>query len=278
LAERQDVSALEHRTIDAGGVRTFYLHGGSGHPVLFVHGGSPGACATVNWKLNLEYFAAAGFEVYAYDQPGFGLSAIPADHTMEFRVSHAKAFLEAIAPRRIHIVGNSMGAYIGARLALDYPSVDRLALISSSTLAPKGSAKATAMADTHVDELRSYEPSLEAMRAMTRKTLYRQELVTDDLVRARYEMSRGALFEANKARDAARGFKSLAGDLGRLTNPTMIFWGANDHGASVERATLLLEALPDAELHVFNRCAHWVHWDQADRFNRLAADFLKTAG
>jgi 2-hydroxy-6-oxonona-2,4-dienedioate hydrolase len=168
-----------------------------------------------------------------------------------------------------------MGAYIAARLALDYANVERLVLVSSSTLAPKGSAKAAALAETHVDELRGYEPSLEAMRVMTQKTLFRQNLVTDELVRERYEMSRGPLFEAIKSREAVRGFRSLAGELQRIKNPTMILWGANDHGAAVERAVLLLDALSNAELHVFNSCAHWVHWDQADRFNRLVTDFLR---
>jgi pimeloyl-ACP methyl ester carboxylesterase len=266
---------LEHRTIDVAGVKTFYVGGGSGHPVIFIHGAAPGACSLVSWKLNLGAFAAAGFRVFAYDQPGFGLSGIPGDHSMEFRVTHAKAFLEAVAVDRPHIVGNSVGAYIAARLALEHPNAGRLALVSSSTLAPKGSARATAAAAAHVDELRGYEPSIEAMRAMTQKTLFRQELVTDELVKERYEMSRGRLFEASKAREAVRGARPLGGELGRLANPILILWGANDHGASIERAVLLQEALPNAELHVFKNCAHWVQWDQAERFNRLVMDFFE---
>jgi 4,5:9,10-diseco-3-hydroxy-5,9,17-trioxoandrosta-1(10),2-diene-4-oate hydrolase len=269
------LSYLEHCTIDVAGVKTFYVRGGSGPPIVFIHGGSPGACSLVSWQLNLDAFAGAGFSVYAYDQPGFGLSGIPTDHTLEFRVTHAAAFLAAIAPDHVHLVASSMGAYIAARLALDHAGVDRLALISSSTLAPKGSAKSAARADAHGDELRGYVPSLEAMREMTRKTLFRQALVTDELVRQRYEMSMGPLFDASKARATVRGFRSLEGELHRLRNPTMLLWGLNDRGASVERAVLLLEALAGAELHVFNDCAHWVQWDQADRFNQLVVDFLR---
>jgi 2-hydroxy-6-oxonona-2,4-dienedioate hydrolase len=269
------VTDLEHHHIDVAGVKTFYVGGGSGHPVIFIHGAAPGACSLVSWKLNLGAFAAAGFRVLAYDQPGFGLSGIPDDHSMEFRVAHAKAFLEALAVDRPHIVGNSVGAYIAARLALDLASVGSLALVSSSTLAPKGSAKATALAAAHVDELRSYAPSIEAMHAMTQKTLFRQDLVTDELVRERHEMSAGRLFEASKAREAVRGVRPLGDELGRLRNPTLILWGANDHGGAVERAVLLQEALPNAELHVFKNCAHWVQWDQADRFNQLVTDFFR---
>ena len=154
--------------IQVDGVKTFFVKAGDGHPMLLIHGASPGASSLINWKLNIEPLAAAGFAVYAYDQPGFGLSGIPSDHSMEFRVTHAKAFLAAIAPDRVHVVGNSMGAYMAARLALDHANVDRLVLVSSSTLAPKGSPKAAALAQTHVDELRGYEPDIEAMRAMTR--------------------------------------------------------------------------------------------------------------
>jgi pimeloyl-ACP methyl ester carboxylesterase len=49
------------------------------------------------------------------------------------------------------------------------------------------------------------------------------------------------------------------------------------HGAATERALGLLDCIPGAELHVFDRCAHWVQWDQAERFNRLVADFLPRA-
>ena len=63
-------------------------------------------------------------------------------------------------------------------------------------------------------------------------------------------------------------------DLPKLTMEALILWGADDHGASVERALLLFQALPKAELHVFNNCAHWVHWDQAERFNNLVTGFL----
>jgi pimeloyl-ACP methyl ester carboxylesterase len=43
----------------------------------------------------------------------------------------------------------------------------------------------------------------------------------------------------------------------------------------LEQALLLFQKSPQAELHVFDQCAHWVQWDQAERFNNLVAEFLK---
>jgi len=53
----------------------------------------------------------------------------------------------------------------------------------------------------------------------------------------------------------------------------LLLWGNNDVGVSVERGLELFHRIPGAEFHLFDRCAHWVQWDQADRFNRLVADF-----
>jgi pimeloyl-ACP methyl ester carboxylesterase len=194
---------------------------------------------------------------------------------MEYRVQHAKAFIDALGLTHYHLIGNSVGAYVAARLALEDPRVDRLVLISSSVLAPRGSAEADTMAREHSAELREFSPSLESVRAMTMKTLYKPELVTEDLVQARFEMSSGPRYEAQVARRSAAPQRSILDELPKLAPKTLILWGKNDRGAAVERALLLFDLIPGAELHVFDECGHWVQWDQADRFNQIVSAFLR---
>lgn len=257
------------------GLRTFYIKVGEGQPILLCHGGSPGTCSSVNWKLNIEPLAGAGFAVYAFDQPGFGLTDNPADYSLDFRFAHARAFVDAMRLARYHVMGNSMGAYLAARLALEDARADRLVLVSSNTLAPKGSAESQAKSKKHAEELRAYTPSYENMLKMTQGTLYRQELVTEELVRERYEMSTGKRYDAQLARAGAPKSKALDDELGNLKSKTLILWSRNDHGTSLDQALLLFQKIPQAELHLFDHCAHWVQWDQADRFNALVGDFLK---
>jgi len=262
--------------LDVAGLRTFYIRVGEGDPLVLFHGGSPGTCSSVNWKPNIEPLAAAGFAVYAYDQPGFGHTENPTDYSLEFRVAHAKAFINAVNLNRFHIMGNSMGAYIAARIALEDQRAARLVLVSSNTLAPKGSAESQAKSKKHAEELRAYTPSLENMRTMTFGTLFHRELVTEELVRERYEMSTGKNCEAQLRRSEAPKSKSLDEDLAGLRVKTLILWGKNDHGTSLEQALLLFQKIPQAELHVFDQCAHWVQWDHAARFNSLVTDFLRS--
>jgi pimeloyl-ACP methyl ester carboxylesterase len=163
-------------------------------------------------------------------------------------------------------------------VALDRPErVERLVLVSSSVLAPPGSAQAQAQARAHSDVLREVEPSYDSVLALTRGTLFDQALVTDALVRARLEMCSGARYAAMVARRGAAPAPKITARLAELRSPTLILWGRNDQGAATERAVALLDCISGAELHIFDHCAHWVQWDQAARFNRLVPDFLLAA-
>lgn len=257
------------------GLKTFYIKVGNGPAVLLVHGGSPGASSLINWKYNIDALAAAGFTVYAYDQPGFGLTDNPTDFSMEYRVVHAKAFIRALGLARFHVVGNSQGSYIAARLALEEESAESFVTTPSGSLAPAGSSESQMLARQHSAELREYTPSMNNMRKLTLGTLFNRDLVTEDVVRERYEMSAGKNFEAQKMRETAPAAKPIRDELRRLTKRTLIIWGNNDRGVSVERGVLLFKMIPAAEFHLFDRCAHWAQWDQAERFNRLVADFLQ---
>src|SRR5579871_4121360 len=259
------------RFVDVDGLRTFYVKVGTGTPLVMIHGGSPGACARVNWGANIDALAAAGFTVYAFDQPGYGRTDNPVDFSLEYRVQHAKAFIAALGIERMIVMGNSQGSYIAARIALEGPGViEKLVLVSSGTLAPRGDAAAERMAREHSERLASYEPSLENMRTMTRETLVNHEQITEELVQERYEMSIGKNREADGLRRQTKPPRQISlEELGRLSMPALLMFGANDSGVAMERMVALFRAIPGAELHVFDHCGHWVQWDQVGRFNAI---------
>ncbi len=98
--------------------------------------------------------------------------------------------------------------------------------------------------------------------------------MTDAVVQERYEMSSGALNDAMLERRKQPRSEKIHDKLGGLRMETLIIWGRHDGGAALEKALLLFEAVPRAQLHVFSDSAHWVMWDEAARFNRLVADFV----
>jgi pimeloyl-ACP methyl ester carboxylesterase len=264
--------------IQVDGLKTFYVKSGTGHPLVLIHGAAPGGSCLVNWKLNIEPLAAAGFTVYAYDQPGFGFTDNPSDHSIEYRVTHAKAFIKALGLHQFHAVGNSVGGYVAARLALEDERTRSFVTTTSGSLSPEGSADSQALAKKHSQELREFEPSLENMRKLTLGTIFNKELVTDELVRERYEMSTGKNNEAHLQRRNAPRQRPVYEQMRDLQMKTLLLWGNKDRGVSVERGLELFERIPGAEFHLFDNCAHWVQWDQASRFNTIVADFLRRQG
>src|SRR5215213_328249 len=112
----------EHlRTIDVGGARVNYVEMGEREAidVVFVHGLS--GCWQ-NWLENIPHFAK-DHRVIAMDLPGFGESEMPAkDITISRYADTFVSLLTALdITETVRLVGNSMGGFIGAELAIRYP-------------------------------------------------------------------------------------------------------------------------------------------------------------
>jgi 2-hydroxy-6-oxonona-2,4-dienedioate hydrolase len=270
-------SAAAGSFLDVDGIQTFFVERGDGEAVVLIHGAGPGSCAQLSWQPNLDPLAKAGFWVIAYDQPGFGHSGQPEDHSLEYRVQHAKAFVDALGLTHYHLIGHAAGAYVAARLALEDPRVDRLVLVAGTPVAQRASAEADARARAYALALPDSPPTPDSVRQLSLRALYHADLVTDDLVQARFEMSSGVRYQAQVARRTATPQRSILDQLPNLAPKTLVIWGKNDESAPIEQAVIQFDLIPGAELHVFDECGHWLQMDQAARFNQIVGAFLQAS-
>lgn len=117
--------------IDVGEVTLRVRHGGSGPPVLLVHG-HPRTHTT--WH-RVAPRLADRFTVVCADTRGYGESAKPptdAGHTPYSKRAMAADFvalMRHLGHERFFVAGHDRGAYVATRLALDHPSVVRGAAI-----------------------------------------------------------------------------------------------------------------------------------------------------
>src|SRR5215216_5385560 len=90
------------------------MRGGSGPPLLFLHGAS-GAGAWLSCMQSL----AGRFDVSVPEHPGFGESDTPdwLDNIHDLAYFYLD-FLDALDLRRVHLVGLSLGGWIAAELAV----------------------------------------------------------------------------------------------------------------------------------------------------------------
>jgi pimeloyl-ACP methyl ester carboxylesterase len=100
--------------------------------IVFVHGL---AGAWVNWLENLPAFMDE-HRVVAMDLPGFGHTPMPAEKiSIPGYGRFLDALLEELGVGAACVVGNSMGGFIGAELAIQFPArVERLVLVSAAGL------------------------------------------------------------------------------------------------------------------------------------------------
>jgi pimeloyl-ACP methyl ester carboxylesterase len=62
--------------------------------------------------------------------------------------------------------------------------------------------------------------------------------------------------------------------LEELTLPTLVVWGRDDRGGSLESAVAAVKRMPKARLEVFDACGHYPMIEHPLEYNRLVSDFL----
>lgn len=265
--------------VEAGSTRTFYLESGTGGDVvLLLHGSGPGVSGTLNWRLALPALAA-DFRVLCPDLVGFGrtVTTDPVVTSLDMWVDQVIALLDGLGVERVHVVGNSMGGAVALGLAARHPDrVGRLVLMGTVGIAfPITDA---------LDAVWGYEPDLDRMRELIALFAADDRFAHDDeLVRLRFEASAepsaharyASLFPPPRQRWVDAVALDVA-ELQRIHHPVLLVHGKQDRVVPWQATSLrLLDVLPDARLHLFPRCGHWVQIERSNEFHQLVRGFLR---
>ncbi len=277
--------------VKTGNIRTHYSEAGTeGPPVILLHGAGPGSSGAAGFRFMIPALAPH-FRVYAPDQVSFGQtdmsdpSARPRNGIQSL-VDHTADFIDALCLDNVLIVGNSQGAYVASKYALDNPGkVAKLFLIGSATIA--WAMGIPPIATPGMKALREYDGTEKAMRVFLEAIVSDVSTVTDALVKNRNDAYHlPGVPEATKmlgetrikvAEDPDwRQRYSLEGRLDKLTVLTKFVWGANDRFAPPELAHQLQPKLPNIKIEFIDNAGHQVQTDQPDLVNQMVIDFFKS--
>ena len=248
---------------------------GAGDPILLIHGSGPGVTAWANWRGIIPVLSQEA-RVIAPDMLGFGYTECP-DYlklTPAVWVGSLIMLLDALKIEKVSVVGNSFGGAIALALAKAHPErVNRLVLM--------GAAGINAPISEGLEKVWGYTPGLEAMKALMEVFAYDHSIITDDLVRMRYEASIRADVQERFARlfpaPRQQGVEMLAlaeSDLAAITHKTLLIHGLNDQVIPVEWSRRMKTLLPNSTLQEFDQCGHWVQIEKAAKFTLAVSDFL----
>jgi pimeloyl-ACP methyl ester carboxylesterase len=237
--------------------------GGSGERLVFLHGagGMPG------WT---PFFAALAehFEVLAPEHPGFGGSDDPkwirnvADAAMLYL-----DLLEALDLRGVHLVGNSLGGWIAAELAIR----DRARLKSLTLLAPAGvRVKGVPSGDAFI-----WSPE-EVARNLFHDQSFAEAMLQQKPSEEQMKVLLKNRYAATKYGWEPRWFNpDLEKWLHRIKVPAHLVWGEEDRLLPFAYAEAWMRELPEARLTRMPQCGHLPHIEKAGPTARAVIDFLE---
>ena len=268
---------MSGRMIPLGEHRVWLSEGGSGPPLLYLHGFADIHAASAHWMpFHRELLNA--FSVVAPAHPGCAESDEHDDiDTIDDVVFHCLELFDALGLERFHLVGSCVGGWIAAEIAVRYPDrVTALALIGAMGLYVPGVPIGDLFWYAQPDDGVAYN-GLRYLLFAAADTPIGRELFPDHRGDLDLELRRFKMFRfANTI-----GFKppylynrKLRGRLRRYQGPTLVLWGAEDHLVPLAHAEAYATTLPCARLEMLDGVGHSVVAEQPAEAARCVREFL----
>ena len=240
---------------------------GKGFPLVLVHGflGS-----SKMWEPQVNFFKDR-FRVITPDLPGFGKSnKVKSQNSIQ---SIANLLLDCLEEKKIdkfYLLGHSMGGMIVQEMAKKHGN-KILKLVCYST----GSRGEMPGRFETVEQSRENlkKKGLEVTAKNIAKTWF---IKGEDAKYFDICIEAGKQTSIEIADNSLVAIKNWNGvdTLKNIKNETLIVWGDQDKSYKLEQIQTLDNNIENSKLIIFKNCAHNVHLEQPDQFNKIIKDFL----
>ena len=277
----------ELKTIEIDGIPFNHVDIGSGDrdPVVLVHGL---AGQWQNWLENIPRLAQDR-RVVAMDLPGFGLTPEPEDDE-EVTITRYGRWVNELADRlgleKVDLVGNSMGGYITAEVAIQSPErVSRLVLVSAAGISSAETVQtpiltfgriAAALASNSVTRYRRLAARPVSRHVSLALVARHPRLLKPDLAYEGFFKGGGKPgFDEGLRASLNYDFRDRLPD---VKVPTLIVWGEHDSIIPIRDADEFERLIEDSRKVVMKDCGHISMAERPRTFNDVLVDFLDEEG
>jgi pimeloyl-ACP methyl ester carboxylesterase len=249
-------------------------------PIVFVHG--LGGCWQ-NWLENIPRAAASGRRAIALDLPGFGFSEMPSD---EISISGygrvVNSLCDSLDLGEVVMVGNSMGGFISAETAIQFPArVARIVLVSAAGVTTSDLRARPILAGARV--VAAVATRTAAMSEQVVRRRHVRHLLYHSFIRHPTRIRNELLYEITRGSGRPGFLPALRAIMDydfrdRLTEigcPTLIVWGTEDMLVPSSDADEFERLIPRARKVIFRDTGHMAMLERPQTFNDLVIEFLE---
>jgi pimeloyl-ACP methyl ester carboxylesterase len=249
----------------------------AGPPVVLIHGYTDNAR---DWVPLVPYLSKR-LRLILVDIRGHGASSKPECCYTRFDFAYdIKLLLDTLKVPRADIVGHSLGSIIAQTFAEFWPDrTRRVVLISSTGGHPPGQAQAPQF--DFAAEIRKLKEPIEADSPFMIAWWDSPTPVDADFIRRQRKDAAAiplrvwlAVLDQGLSGDT---YGDLQGSLPRLTAPTLLIWGSKDPIMEEPVRKTLRDALPKAQVKVFEGLGHNPFWEDPAAVGRVIDSFLGVA-
>ncbi len=258
-------AASSNRTlVEVAGVQVEIFSGGSGPPLLFLHG----AGGNAGWQAWHEEMARS-YTVYVPSQAGFNGTERPDWlYTMTDLCHFNQALVEALELQDYVLMGSSMGGWVAAEMAaMCRYNLKALILVGAAGIKPEqGEIAEIFMVSA---QTRAAQRFYDIAQVPNREQYERELTAAEQLVaHSNQEMASRLCWRPYLHNP------SLPHYLGRVDTPTLLVWGRQDAIIPLECGELFEAALPNAQLRVIENCGHSPALEKPSEFLAAVSEFL----
>jgi pimeloyl-ACP methyl ester carboxylesterase len=249
-----------------------------GPPVVLIHGYTDNAR---DWVPMLPYLSK-GFRLILVDIRGHGQSSKP--ECCYSRLDFAydiKLLFDALHVKKADVVGHSLGSIIAQTFAEYWPErTSHVVLISSTGGWPPDAAKKPPQFD-FAAEIRKLEEPIEPDSPFMIAWWDSPTPVDPEFIRRQRKDAAGIplrvwLAVLDQGLSADNAYLDLQRTLPRLQAPTLLIWGSKDPIMEDPVRRTLREALPKAQLKIFEGLGHNPFWEDPRGVADVINAFLAT--
>jgi 3-oxoadipate enol-lactonase len=244
-------------------------------PLIFLHGVGGGHHA---WEEQVPYFGKLGYPSHAWDQPGYGHSALVEPYDLEHVSAALARLIESLGDEPVVLVGHSMGGLIAQETYVRYPQlVKAMALCFTSPAFAGGNSDFTKQfIAARIDPLDQGKTMADIAKALM-PTM--RGAVSDPAGLALAEQIMSGI-PPDTYRRAVRLLTTFdrRKELADIKVPTLLIAGSDDKTAPPAMMEKMAGKIPGSEYVLLDGCGHLGPMDQPEAFNDALLFFLKNHG